>query len=465
MTAASLQTRIVNFYNGLIVHPWLFPILIVATAVLVHLPNLLGYPAWFYDEGAYLTSSLQWLQTGHLTYYGHPFGPLAILAALFATINPRDYLIPRILMVGFSVIDGLLLYRVTGLFFPNDKRLAILTPLLYEATPLSARYLRLTVVDNFLALFLLLSILFTLSKPKNPTLSGIAYGASLISKQTAIFFLPGFLVLFFTQKKNPRYIISWLILSSILPIIWILYGTTQVGFSNLIDQQFGLTGLGGERAVSAVSLIVQRISTRDPFIFFGLAGIIWAAYKRRWALLAFPVAYYLAFIVLFLKISTVYLIPTLPFLSILSSLLLFEVFDRVPKIGNPKALKTTLFAILIVALIASSLFLVTTQSPSDSQQAALSYVGSLGSPKVIASSTYIWLLKQNYPNVAVYDRYTVPWSALNGSAVYLIVDLPGDLTTINSIPQYKIAFDTASPIFQRYNYYNYLVEVRSTTIH
>ena len=458
-----MQTRIVNFYNGLIVHPWLFPILIVATAVLVHLPNLLGYPAWFYDEGAYLTSSLQWLQTGHLTYYGHPFGPLAILAALFAAINPRDYLIPRILMVGFSVIDGLLLYRVTGLFFPNDKRLAILTPLLYEATPLSARYLRLTVVDNFLALFLLLSILFTLSKPKNPILSGIAYSASLISKQTAIFFLPGFLVLFFTKKKNPRYIISWLILSSILPIIWILYGTTQVGFSNLIDQQFGLTGLGGERAVSAVSLIVQRISTRDPFIFFGLAGIIWAAYKRQWTLLAFPVAYYLAFIVLFLKISTVYLIPTLPFLSILSSLLLFEVFDRVPKIGNPKALKTTLFAILIVALIASSLFLVTTQSPSDSQQAALSYVGGLGSPKVITSATYIWLLKQNYPNVIVLDRYTVPWSTLNSSTVYLIVDLPGDFTTINSIPQYQSAFIN-STIVASYNYYNYLVQVRSTTI-
>ncbi|TMI43272.1 hypothetical protein E6H23_02830, partial [Candidatus Bathyarchaeota archaeon] len=358
---------------------------------------------------------------------------------------------------------GLLLYRVTRLFFPNDKRLAILTPLLYEATPLSARYLRLTVVDNFLALFLLLSILFTLSKPKNPILSAIVYGASLISKQTAIFFLPGFLVLFFTKKKNPRYIISWLILSSVLPIIWILYGTTQVGFSNLIDQQFGLTGLGGERAVSAVGLIVQRISTRDPFIFFGLAGILWAAYKRRWALLAFPVAYYLAFIVLFLKISTVYLIPTLPFLSILSSLLLFEVFDRVPKIGNPKALKTTLFAILIVALIASSLFLVTTQSPSDSQQAALSYVGGLGSPKVITSATYIWLLKQNYPSVIVLDRYTVPWSTLNSSTVYLIVDLPGDFTTINSIPQYQSAFIN-STIVASYNYYNYLVQVRSVTI-
>jgi 4-amino-4-deoxy-L-arabinose transferase-like glycosyltransferase len=458
-----LQAGIINSYRQWVVHPWTFPLLIVATAILVHIPNLLGYPAWFYDEGAYLTSSLQWLQTGHLTYYGHPFAPLAILAALFATVNPRDYLIPRMLMVALSVIDGLLLYRVTGLFFPKDKRLAILTPLLYEATPLSARYLRLTVVDNFLVLFLLLSILFILSRPRSPIMSGIGYGAALISKQTAIFFLPGFLVLFFTQKKDPRYILSWLVVSSILPIIWILYGTTQVGFSNLITQQFELTGLGGERAVSAVSLIVQRISTRDPFIFFGLAGIIWAAYKRRWTILAFPVAYYLAFIVLFLKISTVYLIPTLPFLSILAGLMLFEVLDRVPKIGKSKAIKTTLFVILIVALIASSLILVTTQSPSDSQKAALSYVGGLGAPKVITSATYIWMLKQNYPNVTVLDRYTVPWSSLNGSTVYLIVDLPGDFTTINSIPQYQTAFNN-STIVASYNYYNYLVQVRSTTI-
>ncbi len=429
----------------------------------MHLPNLLGYPAWFYDEGAYLTSSLQWLQTSHLTYYGHPFAPLAILAAVFATLNPKDYLTPRMLMIGFSVINGLLLYRVTGLLFPKDKRLAILAPLLYEATPLSARYLRLTVVDNFLALFLLLSLLFTLSRPKNPILSGITYGASLISKQTALFFLPGFLVLFFTEKKNPRYIIAWLVMSSLLPIVWILYGTTQVGFADLVYQQFGLTALGGERAVSAISLIVQRISTRDPFIFFGLAGIVWAAYKRRWTLLVFPVAYYLAFVVLFLKISTVYLIPTLPFLSILASLLLFELVDRVPRISSSKTIKTTLFAILIVALIGSSLFLVTTQSPSDSQQAALTYVGGLGSAKVITSATYIWLLKQNYPNITVLDRYTVPWSTLSGSTVYLILDLPGDFTTINSIPQYQSAFNS-SVIVASYNYYNYLVQVRSTTI-
>jgi len=82
---------------------------------------------------------------------------------------------------------------------------------------------------------------------------------------------------------------------------------------------------------------------------------------------------------------------------------------------------------------------------------------------VITSATYIWLLKQNYPNVTVLDRYTVPWSTLNSSTVYLIVDLPGDFTTINSIPQYQSAFNN-STIVASYNYYNYLVQVRSATI-
>ncbi|HZD13107.1 MAG TPA: hypothetical protein VE177_06280, partial [Candidatus Binatus sp.] len=114
------------------------PSLVIATSLIVHIPNLVGYPAWFFDEGAYLTASLDWLQTGHLTYYGHPFLPLSFLALLFATVSPHDYFIPRLSMAGFTVIDGFLLFHVTRLFLPNKpgRFLPLLTVLLYEATPL-----------------------------------------------------------------------------------------------------------------------------------------------------------------------------------------------------------------------------------------------------------------------------------------------------------------------------------------
>ena len=85
MGSRSMFHRIFGRVNILIV-------IILSVALLVHLPNLLNYPAWFFDEGAYLHFSLEWLKTGELTYYGHPFVPLAILAASFSSVNPTSYL-------------------------------------------------------------------------------------------------------------------------------------------------------------------------------------------------------------------------------------------------------------------------------------------------------------------------------------------------------------------------------------
>ena len=241
------------------------PIVIIAfVALLVHLPNLLTYPAWFFDEGAYLTFSNQWLRTGQLTYYGHPFVPLAVLAALFATVDLSSYLIPRILMTAFSVVDGVVLYKIGRALYSKGEGFALVASLIYVASPLSARYLRLVVVDNFLALFLLMSFLVIVTRPKDRILSSALFGAALASKQTALFFVPAMLFYFHHQKRRVIDTVVWLLLSAIIPALWILYGVSQVGLDRLIASQFELTALGGERAVDAGALILQRITSRDP---------------------------------------------------------------------------------------------------------------------------------------------------------------------------------------------------------
>ena len=409
--------------------------LITAVALLVHLPNLLNYPAWFFDEGAYLTFSNQWQKTGQLTYYGHPFGALAILAILFAVANPTGYLIPRILMVVFSAADGVLLYKIAKLAYSRTEAFPLVASMIYVATPLSARYLRLVVVDNFMALFLLLSLLLIMSKPRAQVYSALLYGGALVSKQTALFFLPALLIVFWRQKKPISQIILWLMFSALIPLIWAIYGVYEIGFSGLLSSQFGLTGLGGERAVNAVTLIIQRITSRDPFIFLGLAGILWAIYKRD-SIVAFPIAYLASFVILFLKISTVYLIPALPFFSILGAILLFDLLDRLPRISAIPRLRTVLFGIIILSLIISSLVLVIPQNPAVAQQDAVTYLAGQDSPSVIVSYTYMWIFQQNYPRITIYDRYSVPWNQLTNKTIYLIVDFPGDLVTINGIPQY-----------------------------
>ncbi len=427
-------------------------LVIVATALLVHLPNLLNYPAWFFDEGAYLTFSAQWQQTERLSYYGHPFGALAILAMLFAIVNPNTYLYPRMLMVALSAIDGVLLYKVTDTMYKRSGGFALAAALLYVATPLSARYLRLVVVDNFMALFLLMSllVLVNVKREGNDIVSALLFGVAIVSKQTALFFIPALLVLFKRKKKNLSRTLLWLLVAAVIPMLWALYGVSQLGLTAFLSSQFALTGLGGERAVNAVTLILQRITTRDPFIFVGLAGVLWAFYKKD-IIVAFPIIYLLSFVALFLKISTVYLIPVLPFLSTLAAVLLFDIFDLSPRMRALVKIRGYLFTILILALIVSSLFLVTFQNPATPQQEAINFVVEHRSicsqglflfcpPAVIVSYTYLWLFRQNHLEIPVYDRYSVPWNQLQNQTVYLIVDYPGDIVTINSIPQYHALY-------------------------
>ncbi len=421
-------------------------LVIVATALLVHLPNLLNYPAWFFDEGAYLTFSAQWQQTGQLSYYGHPFGALAILAVLFAIVNPSSYLYARILMVALSAIDGVLLYKVTDTMYKRSGGFALAAALLYVVTPLSARYLRLVVVDNFMALFLLTSllVLVKMKRKGNDIVSALLFGAAIVSKQTALFFIPALLALFKREKKTMSRTLLWLLIAAVIPMLWALYGVSQLGLTAFLGSQFALTGLGGERAVNAVTLILQRITTRDPFIFVGLAGALWAFYKRD-VIVVFPLTYLLSFVALFLKISTVYLIPVIPFLSILATVLLFDIFDLTPRLRALVKIRSYLLTILIVALIVSSLLLVTFQNPATPQQEAINYVVDHHPPGVIVSYTYLWLFRQDHPEIPAYDRYSDWWNTtahpkIQNQTVYLIVDYPGDIVTINSIPQYHALY-------------------------
>ncbi len=410
--------------------------LIIATvALIVHLPNLQHYPAWFFDEGAYLYFSLQWLRTGTLAYYGHPFVPLAVLAALFGSVNPADYLTPRFLMTLLAAADGILLFAIAKAAYSKGEAFAFVASLVYVASPLSARYLRLVVVDNFMTLFLLASLLLVITRPKDRIISATLFGAALGSKQTALFFIPALLLYFRHQKRTLPNVLVWLLFAAAIPAIWVLYGILLIGPSQFVASQFDLRELGGERAVTAGTLILQRIVSRDPFIFVGLAGAIWALYRRDWTVL-FPLSYLVSFVILFLKISVVYLIPALPFLSLLATAFLFDLAKRIPRLETLPKIRTALFALLVIILVLSSLFLVVPQNPTIPQQQALSYVAQLGSPTVVVSYTYLWLISQNYPSITAYDRYYVPWAQLSNRTIYLIIDYPGDLVTINSIPQY-----------------------------
>ena len=79
------------------------------------------------------------------------------------------------------------------------------------------------------------------------------------------------------------------------------------------------------------------------------------------------------------------------------------------------------------------------------------------------SATYLWLFQQNYPSINVYDRYSVPWSQLTNRTLYLIVDFPGDLNTINAIPEFKRLYQSSSVVWSETTY-GYTVQVLNGTV-
>jgi len=267
------------------------------------------------------------------------------------------------------------------------------------------------------------------------------------------------------QKRRLADMIVWIGFVVALPFLWAIYGLYEVGLSSLLNQQLILTGLEGERAVGAVSLIIQRLASRDPFTFLGLAGVLWALYRRDW-LVVFPIAYLGAFVVFFLKISTVYLIPALPFLALVAAKLLFDIVDLLSRsvtMLRVLMVRKMIFGAIIIGLIVLSVFVVVTQSPANSQSEAVNFVALQHPPGVIMSATYLWLFQQNYPNITIYDRGSVPWSQLTNQSVYLIVDYPGDLNTISAIPQYQRLYQSSTLVWTQTTY-GYTVQVLNGTI-
>jgi hypothetical protein len=146
--------------------------------------------------------------------------------------------------------------------------------------------------------------------------------------------------------------------------------------------------------------------------------------------------------------------------------LVLDIMKYFPSLFSVRNFRILSVACLIILLSIVSLGLVLSQNPATPQEQALHYVGSLGSVKVVVSYTYLWLIQQNYPRITAYDRYNVAsWSRLgNSTRLYLIIDYPGDLVTIQSIPQLNTLYSSSPKINFTDADHTYLVQVVNSTL-
>ncbi|MDR4489942.1 MAG: hypothetical protein R2685_03440 [Candidatus Nitrosocosmicus sp.] len=132
-------------------------ILIISISTLFHLYNVTGFPTIHIDEGTYMYRAMHFLTLGNVgwnvSFYDHPyFGPV-LLGILLKVVNypllvlsdtqfqglaNNPYLIPRLMMGLFAIIDTFLVYAISKRLY--DRNVAILSAVLFSVSLLPGYY-------------------------------------------------------------------------------------------------------------------------------------------------------------------------------------------------------------------------------------------------------------------------------------------------------------------------------------
>ncbi len=216
---------------------YFIPFLIFLVTVLLRSINLFGYPYFENDEGVYTSQGWWLINFGKLApytyWYDHsPFGWLLIGLWQKLTGGPFTFGFSifsiRIFMTLIAGLVNVFVYRLI-LLLTKNKKSAIFGCLVLAISPLAITYQRRILLDNLEIFWFLISLWF-LFKAKSRLsflwLSGIFFGFSVLSKESAIFLLPVMLygVWLKSSKENRRFGI----------LVWFLTTTFIIGLFPLL---------------------------------------------------------------------------------------------------------------------------------------------------------------------------------------------------------------------------------------
>lgn len=199
--------------------------------------NMFNYPYYESDEGTYMAQAWAVAELGKLAPYTYWYdhapagwfliaGWLKLTGGLFTfgfSLNSG-----RVLMLVLHVASTLLLYLVARKL-TKSQMVGWLAGLMFSLSPLALYFQRRVLLDNIMIFWVFLSLFFVLySKQKLRWIiaSALSFGIAVLSKESAIFFLPFFVVLVFTwlQKSNRLFgVFQWLAVSVSVISLYFLY--------------------------------------------------------------------------------------------------------------------------------------------------------------------------------------------------------------------------------------------------
>jgi 4-amino-4-deoxy-L-arabinose transferase-like glycosyltransferase len=219
----------------------------VAHGALTHGYNLFKYPLFITDEGIYIQQAWSVMRESRLSpytyFYDHaPAGWLAIAA--WVTLLPGQFQTfgnaidtGRALMLIVHVISTFLLYTTTSRI-SGSTIAAVLATFLFNVSPLAVFYERQVLLDNFMVMWVLLSLFLLTVRTAWQTgdlrivtamLAAGCFGIAVLTKENAVFFLPalGYLLYRrFKSRMNARFSIGfWSFSAFSVMSLYFLYAT------------------------------------------------------------------------------------------------------------------------------------------------------------------------------------------------------------------------------------------------
>lgn len=348
--------------------------------VLIKSWNLFRFPIYSEDEGTYVSQAHALWELGELSYYTYWYdhAPVGwVVISLWQKL--LDFMM---LDFGNSLNDSRVFMMLVSTYilwcivkildrFQVSNLVKYLVASLYIFSPLTVYFQRIIFLDNLMIAFLLTSILLFLetARSKCVVLSAIVFGLAVLTKESAIFFLPFFLFYgwkHFYRDNRKMLFAMWLMF---FVMVVAQYPTFALLKGELLPKSIPLLGNPGQ--VSLTDAIFFQNSRSENFwdidsalrysmqnfwlkldsmlIATGLIGMIYGVLAYFWNkkhhfvwLLGFSYIFYL----LRWRAQEWYIIPLIP-VSVISMALLLERL----KSFLPKALFYVLIVIIFVAYV------------------------------------------------------------------------------------------------------------------
>jgi 4-amino-4-deoxy-L-arabinose transferase-like glycosyltransferase len=186
---------------------------LVGLVALVQARALGSYPAFFDDEGTYVSQAWAVDNLGTLApytyWYDHPplgWLMLALWAQLAGSFSPEAHAVAeaRVLMVLMVLAGAGCIYLIatrSGL----RRRTAALAVLLFALSPLAVHYQRMVLLDNIAMGWLLAAFALALSPRRRLAAyagAGLCFAAAILSKETFLLFAPALALLIWQRAAG-----------------------------------------------------------------------------------------------------------------------------------------------------------------------------------------------------------------------------------------------------------------------